>query len=87
VKNLASKILTMATKQIPRDWQKQYRIKPVLLETFVETERFAGTCHKAANWVHVGTTKCRGKLGPSGKQSVPVKDIRFFSLNKNFKKY
>jgi hypothetical protein len=46
VKNLASKILTMAAKQIPRDWQKQYRIKPVLLETFVETERFAGTCYK-----------------------------------------
>jgi hypothetical protein len=51
VKNLASKILAMAAKQIPRDWQKQYRIKPVLLETFVETERFAGTCYKTANWV------------------------------------
>ena len=86
VKNLASKILAMAAKQIPRDWQKQYRIKPVLLETFVETERFAGTCYKAANWHHVGTTKGRGKLGPSGKQSVPIKDIWLYPLNKNFKK-
>ena len=50
VKNLASKILSMAVKQIPEDWQKYYEIKPVLMETFVETGRFAGTCYKAANW-------------------------------------
>ena len=51
------------------------------METFVETDRFAGTCYKAANWVHVGQTKGRGKRGPSGPQSVPIKDILLYPLN------
>ena len=66
VKNLASKILAMAVKQLPNDWQHQYQITPVLMETFVETDRFAGTCYKAANWIHVGSTKGLGTLGPAG---------------------
>jgi len=86
VKNLASKILAMTVKQLPHDWHKQYQITPVLMETFVEIDRFAGTCYKAANWVHVGSTKGRGKLGPSGKQSVPVKDILLYPLRKDFRR-
>jgi hypothetical protein len=86
VKNLASKILAMAVKQVPQDWQKQYNIKPVLMETFVETERFAGTCYKAANWTNVGATKGRGKLGPAGKQSVPIKDLWVYPLDTDFRK-
>jgi hypothetical protein len=86
VKNLASKILAMTVKQLPNDWQRQYQITPVLMETFVETDRFAGTCYKAANWVRVGSTKGRGKLGPSGKQSVPIKDLLLYPLRKDFRK-
>jgi hypothetical protein len=86
VKNLASKILAMAVKQLPNDWQKQYQITPVLMETFVETDRFAGTCYKAANWISVGSTKGRGKLGPSGKQSVPIKDLLLYPLHKDFRR-
>jgi hypothetical protein len=86
VKNLASKILGMAVKQVPQDWQEQYAIKPVLMETFVETDRFTGTCYKAANWAHVGQTKGRGKLGPSGTQSVPIKDILLYPLSRDFQK-
>jgi hypothetical protein len=86
VNNLASKILSMAVRQVPVDWQKQYAINPVLMETFVEVRRFAGTCYKAANWVHVGKTKGRGKLGPSGRQSVPIKDIWLYPLDRNFRK-
>jgi len=84
-KNLASKILSMAVKQLPQDWHVQYNITPVLMETFVEIGRFAGTCYKAANWVNVGQTKGRGKLGPSGIQSVPIKDIYLYPLGKNFR--
>jgi len=86
VKNLASKILAMAVKQLPIDWQNQYQITPVLMETFVEKDRFAGTCYKAVNWIHVGTTKGRGKLGPSGKQSVPIKDLLLYPLQKDFRR-
>ena len=85
VKNLASKILAMAVKQLPIDWEKQYQITPVLMETFVETDRFAGTCYKAANCIHVGQTKGRGKLGPSGKQSVPIKDLLLYPIRKDFR--
>jgi hypothetical protein len=84
-KNLASKILAMIARQLPIDWISRYKIQPVLMETFVESGRFAGTCYRAANWIHVGRTKGRGKLGPSGVQSVPVKDIFLYPLARNFK--
>ena len=85
-KNLASKILAMTIHRLPDDWQNQCGIRPVLLETFVDTQRFTGTCYKAANWTYVGKTKGRGKLGPAGKQSVPVKDIWLYPLSCQFKK-
>ena len=79
-KNLASKILAMVARRLPDDWEKRYHIRPVLLETFVDAEQFAGSCYKAANWIYVGKTKGRGKLGPAGKQSVPIKDIWLYPL-------
>ncbi|MFQ5917621.1 MAG: DUF4338 domain-containing protein [Candidatus Binatia bacterium] len=84
-KNLASKILAMAARQLPTDWQARYHYQPVLLETFVEKERFIGTCYKAANWVYAGETKGRGKLGPAGKQSVPIKDLWLYPLTRDFR--
>jgi len=84
-KNLASKILSITARQLPYDWLKRYGYRPFLLETFVEKDRFAGTCYKAANWIHVGQTKGRGKLGPSGKISVPIKDLWLYPLDKNFR--
>jgi len=84
-KNLASKILALQAKQLSDDWEKKYKIKPVLLETFVQKNRFEGICYKAANWRNVGQTKGRGKLGPPGKISVPIKDVWLYPLNKHFK--
>jgi len=57
----------------------------MLLETFVDTERFAGTCYNAANWIYAGKTKGRGKLGPAGKQSVPIKDLWLYPLSLQFR--
>ncbi len=85
-KNLASKILAIAAQQLPDDWQKRYGYRPVLMESFVEKDRFVGTCYKAANWIYVGKTKGRGKLGPSGKQSVPIKDLWLYPLTRHFRK-
>lgn len=79
-KNLASKVLSMVSKRITHDWMNRYHYAPILMETFVEQNRFAGTCYKAANWTHLGQTKGRGKLGPSGKISVPIKDIWVYPL-------
>lgn len=84
-KNLASKILSTNARFLSDDWDQKYNIRPVLLETFVEKKRFAGTCYKAANWQLCGQTKGRGKLGPKGKISVPIKDIWVYPLDKKFK--
>jgi hypothetical protein len=65
--------------------QEIYGYRPVLLETFVEKPRFQGTCYKAANWVPLGQTKGWGKLGPAGKQSVPIKDLWVYPLDRRFR--
>lgn len=84
-KNLASKILSLACHRLADDWHERYGYSPVLLETFIEKNRFQGTCYKAANWVSVGQTKGRGKLGQSGKISVPIKDMWLYPLVRNFR--
>jgi len=84
-KNLASKILSLMARQLPDDWEERYNIRPVMMESFVQRNRFAGTCYNAANWINVGQTKGRGKLGPAGKISVPIKDIWVYPLNKKFR--
>jgi hypothetical protein len=56
------------------------------LESFVQKNRFAGTCYKAANWTNVGQTKGRGKLGGQpGKIVVPIKEIWVYPLHKKFR--
>ena len=85
-KNLASKLLAMVAKRIPQDWSRLYGYRPVLLETFVESHRFRGTCYKAANWLYVGQTKGRGKLDVHNSASLPKKAIFLFPLSLDFKK-
>ena len=85
-KNLASKILALAARTLPQHWQQRYAYRPVLMETFVDTERFSGTCYRAANWQYVGQTKGRGKLGPAGKRSFPIKDLWLYPLDPDFRR-
>jgi hypothetical protein len=84
-RNLASRILSLACKQITDDWQAKYNYSPVLLETFVEMNRFAGTCYKAANWTQVGITQGRGKLEKSKQGKLPKKYILLYPLVRDFK--
>ena len=84
--NLASKILSFVAKRLPVDWQNRYVYRPVLLETFVQSDRFRGTCYKAANWIHVGITKGRGKLDVKKQYAVPKKDILLYPLTQDFRK-
>jgi len=84
-KNLASKVLALAARRLAEDWSQRYGYRPVLLETFVETQRFLGTCYKAANWIHVGQTKGRGKLDVHKTCSIPIKDIWLYPLEQSFK--
>lgn len=83
-KGLASKTLALAAKQLPHDWMRRYAFRPVLLETFVETQRHRGTCYKAANWTLVGQTTGRGKKSTVHHQIIPIKDIWLYPLRKDF---
>jgi transposase len=83
-KNLASKILSMVCKRIAADWQQRYKYRPVVLETFIEKNRFSGTCYKAANWINVGTTQGRGRDDRQNKAKLPKKDIFIYPLEKDF---
>ena len=84
-KNLASRILSMAGKRLPSDWQARYHYRPVLLETFVEKVRFEGTCYKAANWIYVGDTQGRGKLDIHHEHKVPVKAVWVYPLHRHYR--
>jgi hypothetical protein len=84
-KNLASRILALAGKRLPSDWQARYNYRPVLLETFVEKERFEGTCYKAANWIYVGDTQGRGKLDIRHEHKVPVKAVWVYPLHRYYR--
>ena len=85
-RNLASRILALAAKRLPEDWHARYQYTPVLLETFVERQRFTGACYRAANWNHVGQTQGRGKLDRQHKNATPVKDIYLYPLHKHSRK-
>jgi hypothetical protein len=56
-----------------------------LLETFVEKERFKGTCYKASNWIYVGETTGRSRNDRYNKLKVPIKDIYLYPLSRDFK--
>ena len=83
--NLASRLLSLASRRIGADWLSRYGYRPVLLETFVEVERFTGACYRAANWIEVGMTKGRGKLEKHHQSVLPVKSILIYPLQKNFR--
>ena len=83
--NLGSRLLSMVTKCLPDDLYHRYCYQPVLLESFVENERFKATSYKASNWICVGQTKGLGKVYWGRKLSLPKKDIYLYPLKKNFR--
>jgi len=81
VHELASKILSLVAHQLPDDWLDAYRVKPFLLESLVDPERFSGTCYRAANWIHVGTTQGRGRMDRNQDAERHVKEIFLYPLH------
>ena len=77
--NLASKVLSLALARLAADWQGRYGVPPQLVETYVDRSRFTGRCFSAANWLRVGVSTGRGRLGP--KTAVKsLKDVWVFPL-------
>jgi hypothetical protein len=86
VPQLASHVLSQISRRIRQDWQAKYGQPVWLLETFVDRHRFAGTCYRAANWICLGQTQGRGRQGPSGRLSTPIKDVYVWPLHRNFRR-
>ncbi|MEK7614853.1 MAG: Druantia anti-phage system protein DruA, partial [Patescibacteria group bacterium] len=85
--NLATKSLALARHRIGDDWEQRYGYRPVLLETFVDTTRFRGTCYKADNWIHVGFTQGRSRMDRYHANDQPVKSIWLLPLQSDFRKH
>jgi len=85
VPHLASHLLAKCAREISDDWQAVYRHPVFWLETFVDTERFKGTCYRAANWIFLGNTAGRGKYNKTQKQLTSIKAMYGFPLVKNFR--
>jgi len=75
VDNLASRLLSLALRRLPEDWNSLYAYSPVLVETFVHADRHRGTCYQAAGWTCVGVTKGRGKMDRYKTASLPKKAV------------
>lgn len=86
-KNLASKLLALTARRLGHDWAARYGYRPLLLETFVDANRYPGTCYRAANWVHVGTTQGRGKLDRNHTARLPRKGIWLYPLAHDFRSH
>jgi hypothetical protein len=62
VRNLASRVLSLATRRLEGDWAERYAVEPLLVETLVDPSRYTGHCYRAANWIEVGVTTGRGRM-------------------------
>jgi hypothetical protein len=85
VKCLASKLLSLNARIISADWLNTYNYPLYLLETFVEKDRFKGTCYKAANWICVGQTRGTAKKGHIHLKHGNIKDVYLYPLRKDFR--
>ena len=84
VPHLASHALSLATRKIGEDWVRAFGYRPVLIETFVDPTRFAGTCYRAANWQFLGLTQGRGRLAPDPQCRTSKKEIFVYPLQSDW---
>jgi hypothetical protein len=86
VPHLASCILCRVLRRLSADWRNKYGHPILLVETFVERERFAGTSYKAANWLRLGSTTGRSRQDHRRILAVPVKDVYAYPLHRGFRR-
>ena len=85
VPHLASWALGQTLRRLSKDWERKYGHPIILVETFVQRNRFAGTSYKAANWICVGSTTGRSRQDRRHKLQVPVKDVYLYPLRRRFR--
>jgi len=87
VPHLASHILGKVTRALSDDWERMYGHPVYFAETFIDPERFRGTCYRAANWQLLGLTTGRGKNDQTNKPNRPIKEILGLPLTPRFREY
>ncbi len=85
VPHLASHLLGRMARRLSGDWQSMYGHPVHFLETFIEPQRFRGTCYRAANWQLLGTTTGRGKDAPTHAANRSIKEVLGYALVKDFR--
>jgi hypothetical protein len=85
VPHLASHLLGQIARRISADWQALYHHPIHLLESFVDIERFQGTCYRAANWLCAGRSVGRGTKSKSGQPSCSIKELWVYPLGRDFR--
>jgi hypothetical protein len=85
VPHLASHLLGRMAKQLSQDWQDLYHHPIYFLETFVDPERFRGTCYRAANWILLGRTTGRGKDDHTNRPNRSIKEVLGYPLTPRFR--
>jgi len=83
--NLASLVLGMVLRRVGIDFQAQYGYSPWLVESFVDTEHFFGTCYKAANWTAIGQTQGRGRQDREHKSAKSIKTIYIYAVEPDWR--
>jgi len=85
VPHLASHVLGRIARRLSADWQRKYGHPIYLLETFVDTSRFQGTCYRAANWQPVGQTTGRTRQDKTHVPQSPPKAVWLYPLREDFR--
>jgi SRSO17 transposase len=85
IPNLASHVLSLNIAQLKNDWPQHFNKQLLVLETFVDSRYFKGTCYKAANWLHVGDTYGSAKIGKGYCYHGTAKEIYLYVLEPKFR--
>lgn len=90
VKNLASHLLSRTLKTLKHDWHKLFGVEPYLVETFVDIDKYKGTCYQAANWIYLGETRGFAKIGKTfvyhgHRKGVYIYELNMYELNKKLR--
>jgi hypothetical protein len=85
VPHLASHLLARMTRRLSDDWQRLYGHPIYFVETFIDPQRFRGTCYRAANWTLLGQTTGRGKDAPTAAPNRSIKQVLGLALVPDFR--
>lgn len=85
IPNMASHVLALNIARLSLDWQRQFNARLLLLETFVDSRFFKGTCYKASNWLHIGNTYGSTKQGKGYRYHGNRKEIYLYVIEPEFR--